>query len=90
MKGENYKVYRIAGVLADHGLENKDLAELLNVTPVTVSRWCKHQTQPTEENLYNIARVLKIDLKDLVHSTKWPEGPSEAEVFLKNKRNSKY
>ena len=66
------KVYnRIKAVLAEEGKSNKELAALLMVADQTVSRWCPKSGQPSLEMLYEIAKVLKRDVRDfLVPSTK--------------------
>ena len=78
-------IYRIASVLKDKGIDNKVLAELMNVKPETVSRWCNNEIQPKPENLYKIAQLTKSNLQDLlIPTTKWSEGPSDAEIAQKN------
>ena len=61
------KVYnRIKAVLAEEGKSNKELAALLKVADQTVSRWCTNSGQPSLEMLYEIARVLKRDVRDFL------------------------
>ena len=38
--------------------------------PATVSKWCTNTSQPGLETLLQIAGVLDVDVKDLLHSTK--------------------
>lgn len=38
--------------------------------PATVSKWCTNTSQPGLETLLEIARVLEVDVKDLLHSTR--------------------
>jgi len=59
---------RIKAVLAEEGKSNKELANLLGVAEQTVSRWCTNSGQPSVEMLYEIAGVLKRDVKDLLVS----------------------
>jgi putative transcriptional regulator len=61
---------RIKSVLADKGWTNKKLAEALNINAVTVSDWCTNQNQPSIPRLYEIARVLDVDVRDLLIPTK--------------------
>ena len=49
---------------------NKWLAEQLGKDPATVSKWCTNTSQPGLETLLQIAGVLDVDVKDLLHSTK--------------------
>lgn len=46
------------------------LAEQLNVSPVTVSKWCSNTTQPTIQTLNQIAELLGLEMKDLLVSNK--------------------
>lgn len=61
------KVYnRIKAVLAEESKSNKELAVLLGVAEQTVSRWCTNTGQPSLEMLYEIAKVLKRDVRDFL------------------------
>ena len=57
---------RIKVVLADRQKTNKWLAEQLGVDPATVSKWCTNSAQPNLENLMEIAKVLEVDVKELL------------------------
>jgi transcriptional regulator with XRE-family HTH domain len=61
---------RIKGVLADKQKSNKDLADALQVTEQTVSRWCTNASQPSIEALFEIADALNVDVKELLVSSK--------------------
>jgi transcriptional regulator with XRE-family HTH domain len=60
---------RIKAVLAEKNKTSKDLARYLGKTESTVSRWCTNEVQPSIETLYEIARYLKIDIRELLVST---------------------
>ena len=61
------KIYnKIKAVLAEEGTSNKELADILNVSEQTVSRWCTNSRQPSIEMLYEIADALKRDVIDLL------------------------
>ena len=57
---------RIKVMLAERMLTNKELAEMLGKDPATISKWVTNTSQPTLENLIEIARCLKCDMNDLV------------------------
>lgn len=57
---------RIKAVLADKQHTNKWLAEQLGKDPATVSKWCTNSNQPTLETLVNIAKVLEVDMNELI------------------------
>ena len=74
MKKGNYN--RIKAVLADLGITSKELAEGMSYNPVTVSRWCTNDQQPSLSVLTEIADHLKIDVRDLMVPNKFASFPS--------------
>ena len=63
---ENKPLNRIKVMLAERMVTNKDLAEMLGKDPATISKWVTNTSQPTLENLIEIARCLKCDINELV------------------------
>ena len=63
---EKQPLNRIKVMLAERMLTNKQLAEMLGKDPATRSKWVTNTSQPTLENLIEIARCLKCDMNDLV------------------------
>ncbi len=61
---------RIKAALAENTMTNKELAENLGVAPETVSRWCTNDMQPSIETLYQVAKVLDMDIRELLVKTK--------------------
>jgi DNA-binding XRE family transcriptional regulator len=61
---------RIKAVLAEKARTNMWLAEKLGRNVNTVSKWCTNKMQPTVESLFQIAKVLEIDVRDLLVSTR--------------------
>ena len=59
-------INRIKVVLADKKKTNKWLAEQLGRDPATVSKWCTNSCQPTLETMMKIAKLLDVELNDLV------------------------
>ena len=68
-KTDRLKLNRIKAALADSGHTGKWLAEKLQRDPVTVSKWCTNSSQPDLATLNQIAKLLGIDIKDLLYST---------------------
>lgn len=60
---------RIRIVLAEQNLTNKWLAEQLNKSETTVSRWVQNKSQPSLNHIVEIANLLKIDAKELIETT---------------------
>lgn len=63
-------INRLKVVLAEKQRTNKWLAEQLDKDPATVSKWCTNTAQPGLETLVEIAKVLDVDVKDLLWSIK--------------------
>ena len=61
---------RIKAVLADKQKTSKWLAEQLGKSETTVSRWASNKIQPSLEQLFEIANVLDIDVKELITASK--------------------
>jgi DNA-binding Xre family transcriptional regulator len=61
-------INRLKVVLAEKKRTNKWLAEQLKKDPATVSKWCTNASQPSLETLIEIAKVLDVNLNDLVRS----------------------
>ena len=57
---------RIRVVLAEKQKTNRWLAEKMGVTDVTVSRWKTNKIQPSMPQFVEIARLLQVDIKDLL------------------------
>jgi len=66
----NSAINRLKAVLAEQGKTNKWLAEKLEKNETTISRWCTNEVQPSMENLVVIASLLKVDVRELINSTK--------------------
>ncbi len=60
-------INRLKVVLAEKKRTNKWLCEQLNVNPSTVSKWCTNSSQPDLPTLIKIARLLEIELSELVN-----------------------
>jgi DNA-binding XRE family transcriptional regulator len=63
-------INRLKAVLAEQGKTNKWLAEKLNKNETTVSRWCTNEVQPSMDTFIDIAKLLNVDVKELINSTK--------------------
>ncbi len=61
---------RIKAVLAEKARTNNWLAEKLDMNRTTVSKWCTNTMQPTVETLFQIAKALDVDVRELLVATK--------------------
>ena len=57
---------RLKVVLAEKQRTNKWLAEQLGKDQTTISKWCTNSSQPDLGNLMLIAKILDVELTDLV------------------------
>lgn len=63
-------INRIKAVLAERGVTSRELAKELDKTEASVSRWCTNDMQPSLETLVEIAKVLDVDIRELLVKTK--------------------
>ena len=63
----DYQIW-IRVVLADKQITNRWLAEKMGVTEMTVSRWKTNKVQPSMPQFLEIARLLQVDIKDLLEA----------------------
>jgi len=64
------KINRLKVILAETSKTNKWLAERLGKSEVTISRWVTNEIQPSMETFLEIAKLLDVDIKELLNSTK--------------------
>ncbi|WP_297929541.1 helix-turn-helix transcriptional regulator [uncultured Coprobacter sp.] len=65
----NKRINRIKVMLAEKGRTNKWLAQQIGKDPATVSKWCTNAAQPGLETLLQIAKILEVDVKELLNSS---------------------
>lgn len=59
---------RIKVVLADKQRTNKWLAEQLGKDKTTISKWCTNSSQPDLESLMKTAKLLEVEVADLLRN----------------------
>lgn len=67
---ENPHYNRIKAVLAEKDKTGTWLSEQVGRNIGTVSRWMTNKVQPSVEQLYDIAKHLDVDVRELLVSTK--------------------
>ena len=65
---ENPNLNRIKVALVERQKTSKWLAEQKEKSDTTVSRWVSNKIQPSVEQLFEIARILNMDVKELLNS----------------------
>lgn len=64
------KYNRIKILLVEQEKSAKWLADQLDKDKSTVSRWCTNDMQPPIETFYKIAKLLDVDVRELLYQTK--------------------
>ena len=62
---------RIKEVLESKGIKQTWLADKLDKSYNMVNSYVQNRRQPSVEDLYRIAKILDVDVKDLLESSKW-------------------
>lgn len=65
---ESKDLNRLKIVLVEKKRTAKWLAEELQKAPATVSKWCTNTSQPSLETLHDIAKILDVEMKDLLNN----------------------
>ena len=65
---ETRDLNRLKIVLVEKKRTAKWLAEELQKAPATVSKWCTNTSQPSLETLHDIAKILDVEMKDLLNN----------------------
>lgn len=60
---------RIKVVLVEKKRTNKWLADQMEKDQATISKWCTNSSQPSLETLVEIARIIGVDVRELLIST---------------------
>ena len=63
-------INRIKVVLVEKKRTAKWLAEQLHKDQTTVSKWCTNTYQPSLDTMIEVARVLDVDVRELIVQTK--------------------
>lgn len=78
------KINKLDKVFKSKNVKNRTLAKCLKKSEETISKWRNNKRQPSLENLYEIARLLRVNIQDLIEPTDWENDKSETyEEFIK-------
>ena len=61
---------RLKVVLIEQNKTGKWLAEQLGKSTATISKWCQNTIQPDLQTLESISKLLNVDIRELLVSTK--------------------
>lgn len=62
-----HSINRIRVAWAEQNKTNRWLAEQMDKSEITISRWVQNKAQPSLEQLLQIARILSVSPKDLIN-----------------------
>ncbi|SNR14194.1 helix-turn-helix domain-containing protein [Tenacibaculum jejuense] len=60
---------RIKEILKEKGISQTWLAEKMDKSYPTINEYARNKRQPSLEDLFKIAEILSVDVKDLIQST---------------------
>lgn len=58
-------------VFDEHHVKNRILAKYFNKSESTISLWRNNKRQPSLQELYEISKLLQINIHELIEETKW-------------------
>ena len=64
----NKELNRLKVVLAEKKRTNKWLSEQLGKDKTTISKWCTNTCQPDLESLMKMAKLLEVDVNELLRN----------------------
>jgi len=64
-------INRVGEILNNKKIYNRDLAKYLNKSEETISRWVNNHRQPALTDLYEIAKFLKVEIREMLQPTIW-------------------
>ena len=65
---ENINLNRLKVALVERNKTSKWLAEQMGKSETTVSRWASNKSQPSVEQLFAIAEILNMDVRELLNT----------------------
>jgi transcriptional regulator with XRE-family HTH domain len=64
------QINRLKVILVEQNRIEKWLAKILSKNKATISRWCTNESQLSLETLVEVTKILNVDIKELLVSTK--------------------
>ena len=65
---ENINLNRLKVTLVERNKTSKWLAEQMGKSETTISRWAPNKSQPSVEQLFAIAEILNMDVRELLNT----------------------
>ena len=67
---ERKRINRLKVVLAEKGMTNKQLSEILDKDPAVISKWATNAAQPNVEMFIRLAQILSVSVDELLWTEK--------------------
>lgn len=67
---ERKRINRLKVVLAEKGMTNKQLSEILDKDPAVISKWVTNAAQPNVEMFIRLAQILSVNVDELLWTEK--------------------
>lgn len=84
-KNENRESPQFAAWRQYRGLEQADVAKMLETTQASISRWERLETEPSIDKLKELARIYNVTIDDLINRTPF-EPDAAMQVYLELRR----
>ena len=68
---------RLNEVFTDKKIQNRMLAKYFNKSESTISLWRNNKRQPSIQEFYEIAKLTRMDIRNLFEPTTWENEKSE-------------
>lgn len=84
------KLNRLKNVFDDQKIKNRVIAVYLGKSESTISLWRNNKRQPSLEEFYQIAKLLRVNIHSLIEPTNWKGEKGETYGdFAKNYKEKK-
>jgi len=84
------KINRLKKVFDERKVQNRVLAKFFGKSEATISLWRNNKRQPSLDELLEIAKLLRINIHDLIEPTSWKNESSVTyEEFSKKIKENK-
>lgn len=80
---------RLDQVFTKHKVQNRILAKHFNKSESTISKWRNNKRQPSVSELNEIAKLLRLDIRELLNKSDWSDTISETYEELKSRLKKK-
>lgn len=76
---------RLDEIFTEKKIQNRVLAKHFEKSEGTISKWRNNKRQPSIDELNEIAKLLRVNIKELLNDSNWTDETSETYEELKAK-----